>query len=187
MKKILVMGALCLFTAGTLMAQGVGVGIKGGLNFASLDADTDASSRTGIHFGAYAKVMPTDKFGVQAELFYSVQGASDFGNVKATVDANYVNIPILLRISPVPILNLHAGPQFGILLSADQDGTDIKDTLNGSDLSLAVGAGLDLPMGLNLTLRYIKGLSDISDDNTDSIKNNIFQISVGFDLIGLGK
>lgn len=188
MKKTIILCAVCLFSASTVFAQGFGVGIKGGLNFASLDGVSNNSSRTGIHFGAYAKVMVNDKFGIQGEAFYSVQGSeTTVATVKQTIDANYINIPILLRISPVPILNIHAGPQFGLLLNADQGGQDIKDQLKGSDVSAAIGAGLDLPMGLNFTLRYIKGLSDINDGGGSSVKNNIFQVSVGFDLIGLGK
>lgn len=186
MKKTIIVCALCVLSMSTVFAQGFGVGLKGGLNFSSIDGIEDNSSRTGFHFGAYGRVNLTKSLGIQGEALYSIQGSkATIGNVKETIDANYLNVPILLRISPLPILNFHVGPQFGILLSESEIAAD---TFKGSDVSLAVGAGIDLPLGLNFALRYVKGLSDISDvGGTDSFKNNTFQVSVGFDLIGLGK
>jgi hypothetical protein len=71
----------------------------------------------------------------------------------------------MLRYSPVKVFNLHAGPQFGMLLSAKQecDGNseDIKDGLKGLDFGLGIGAGVDLPMGLGFSARYVAGLSNI--------------------------
>ena len=189
MKRLLIISAFCLGAVFTSKAQGVGFGIKGGVNLASLSGDgvTDASNRTGIHFGAYARVK-LGGIGLQPEAYYSAQGAEvSFANVKQAVDANYLNIPILLRFNPVPILNFHIGPQFGILMSADQAGQDIKDSLKSSDLSAAVGAGLDLPFGLNFPLRYVRGLSSINGDGDESIKNNTFQVSVGYDFVKIGK
>lgn len=180
------MSLLIVFTSN---AQGVGFGIKGGLNMASLSGDdaSDLSSRTGIHFGAYLRIK-MGAIGLQPEAYYSVQGAKlDFGQVKETLSANYLNIPVLLRFSPAPIINFHVGPQFGILMSANLADEDIKDTFKSSDISAAVGVGLDFPFGLNFTLRYVKGLSSISEDSTDSVKGNTFQISLGYDLVKLGK
>jgi len=192
-----------LAVSATTFGQGFGFGLKGGLNFGNVDFDdatlsSAASSTTGFHIGAFAKLMITDKIGVQPEIFYSVQGTdlefniAGVGNVKSQIDINYLQVPILLRISPAPIINFHIGPQFGILLKAESDdGTDVEDVkedFKSGDFALAVGAGLDLPMGLSLTLRYVKGLSDSSDDTAvSSAKNNMFQVSVGFQLIGLGK
>lgn len=181
--------AIMFMAAATTFGQGIGVGLKGGLNFAKLDA-SGASSKTGFHLGAFAKLMITDKIGIQPEAFYSIQGSNlDAGTISQELNINYLQVPVLLRFNPISILNIHAGPQFGILLKAESDSggvtTNIKDDLKNSDFAIAVGAGLDLPMGLSLALRYVKGVSEVADDSSD--KNNMFQISVGYQLFGLGK
>jgi hypothetical protein len=188
MKKLCVLAAVSLLIVFSSNAQGVGFGIKGGLNMAKLSGDalSEPSNRTGMHFGAYLRIK-MGGIGLQPEAYYSVQGTKlTSGTIKETIDANYLNVPILLRFSPVPILNFHVGPQFGILMSASDIDGDIKDQLKSSDISAAVGAGLDFPFGLNFTVRYVKGLTSISE-NGDSFKNNTFQVSIGYDLVKLGK
>jgi hypothetical protein len=114
-------------------------------------------------------------------------------------DANYsyVNIPIILKLYLIGGLNLQAGPQFGFVTKAEQEfpdingaitTEDIKDQLKGMDLSAALGLGWDLPFGLTLDARYNLGLSDISDfEGSQTAKNQVFQLSVGFKLIKFGK
>ena len=87
-------------------------------------------------------------------------------------------------------LNLQAGPQFGVLTTADDEsGNDLKDFYKGSDLSAALGAGWDAPFGLQFSARYVFGLSDINDTSLSSaeFKNKTFQIAVGYSLFKLGK
>jgi hypothetical protein len=56
------------------------------------------------------------------------------------------------------------------------------------DLSAALGLGWDLPFGLTIDARYNLGLSDISDfEGSETAKNQVFQLSVGFKLIKFGK
>jgi hypothetical protein len=72
-------------------------------------------------------------------------------------------------------------------MSAKQEDEDIKDGLKGLDLGAGVGVGVDLPMGLNFTARYVIGLSNIADDvdGTDvEVKNNVIQFSVGYRIVG---
>ncbi|MEQ6119225.1 porin family protein [Reichenbachiella sp. MALMAid0571] len=187
MKKLGVLAALCLLVVFGSSAQGIGVGIKGGLNMSTLSDIENNATKTGFHFGAYARIK-LGGIGLQPEAYYSAQGSKiDAGTIKESIDTKYLNIPVLLRFNPVPVLNFHLGPQFGVLMGAEDADGDIKDQLKSSDLSAVVGAGIDLPFGLNFTLRYVKGLSKVNDAGTDSVKNNTFQISVGYDLVKLGK
>ena len=190
MKKLCVLAAISLLIVFSSNAQGVGFGIKAGLNMAKLNSYefSDPSNRTALHFGAYLRVK-MGAIGLQPEAYYSIQGGEfSVGAAKESIDAKYINIPILLRFSPIPVLNFHFGQQFGLLMNAsDINKDDIKDQLKSSDLSAVVGIGLDLPFGLNFSLRYVKGLSDISDFADYKGKNTTFQISVGYDLVKLGK
>jgi len=92
-----------------------------------------------------------------------------------------------LKLYTVFGLNLQVGPQFGFLSKAEFDGDNVKDSFKNSDTSLALGVGWDLPLRLSIDARYNLGLSDISDDpNFDTIKNQVWQISVGFKLFNFG-
>ena len=65
--------ALFVFTMGA-NAQGIGIGIKGGLNLAKLDGIENAENRTGLHAGAYVN-LNLGGISIQPELLYSAQGA----------------------------------------------------------------------------------------------------------------
>ena len=190
MKKSFFTLTLIAFCAYGALAQGISGGLKAGVNFANQKwsgggFSASADARTGFHAGGYLNIGFSENFAVQPELIYNAVGAK-FGDVKWNTD--YLSIPVMLKYSPAPIFNIHAGPQFGLLLSAKQDDVDVKDGMKGMDLGLGFGAGVDLPMGLGITARYVMGLSNISEEADDiedvSVKNTAFQISVSYKLFG---
>ncbi len=196
MKKSFFTLTLIAFCAYGALAQGISGGLKAGLNLANQKVSVSGFSgngdaRTAFHIGGYLKFAVSEKFGVQPELLYNSVG------MKSGDDAlkkNYISIPVMLRYNPVAIFNVHVGPQFGFLMSAKSDdgdeSTDVKDAYKGLDLGLGIGAGVDLPMGLGFTARYVLGLSNISEDYEDidigdfTMKNNVFQVSVTYKLFG---
>jgi len=186
MKKISIL-AVCLFGFIVGTNAQVALGIKGGLNFANVDADDafgDPDSKTGYHFGAFLEVG-LGGIHLQPELLFSVKGTDD-------VDLSYVEVPILLKKNFAKVLNVHFGPQFGFLTSAegdlDADGSDedIKDFFKSSDLSAVIGAGVNAPFGLTAGIRYVYGLSDVWDNDLldTEIKNRTTQIYVGWKFAG---
>ncbi|MBL7865114.1 MAG: PorT family protein [Cyclobacteriaceae bacterium] len=169
---------------GAAFAQAsVSIGLKGGLNFANVNTTSVSAaynSRTGYHAGAFVNVKLT-KLAIQPEVIYSVQG----GDAAAgNLEFGYINIPILLKFYLVGGLNLQAGPQFGFLSSATQGGVDYKSLYESSDMSVALGAGFDIKKFV-IDARYNLGLSDV-DKQTTEMKNQVFQLSVGFKLFKLG-
>lgn len=189
MKKLFSL-LLGLLVGGVAFAQ-VSGGVKAGANFANLEFSSGGysvspDSRTSLHLGAWLAANISGNLAIQPELLYSSQGASFSSD--ELYKLSYINIPVLLRYNFAEIANLHAGPQFGLLLSAeaedDGDTQDIKDDLKGSDVGLAIGGGVDLPMGLGFGLRYVIGLSDISDFDSGDIKSKVFQIYASFRLFG---
>ena len=38
------------------------------------------------------------------------------------------------------------------------DDEDVKDDYKGTDIGVAAGVGIDLPMGLNFGFRFVKGM-----------------------------
>lgn len=180
MKKIITLFFLC--APAILLAQGVGVGIKAGVNFANVDAeDVSTKSITSFHAGVYANLNLTDKFGVTPELLWTGYG-SEVEDVK--FETTYISVPVMLRYKLIPLLHIEAGPQFNFLTKAEFDGDDYKDQLKKNDISACFGAGVNLPMGFNGGLRYVLGLSNISDVEDVEIKNRVLQIYVGWTLFG---
>lgn len=145
-----------------------------------------------MNAGLYLTVMVSETFGVQPELLYNSVGSKiAFGSDDIVSQLDYLTVPVMLRYNPVKVFNIHAGPQFGFLMSAkdkyDGDSEDAKDRYKGLDLGLGVGAGVDLPMGLGISARYVLGLSNIAeleDGEEGSLKNNVIQLSVSYRLFG---
>lgn len=184
MKKLSLLVVLVAFTMATALAQ-IGLGIKGGVNFANVDIqDVSTDSKTGFHFGAFVEVG-LGGIHLQPEVLFNTKGASIEGT--DDLDLTYLEIPILLKKNFAKVLNIHLGPQFGILTKAeDSDGNDVKDFLKGSDISAVFGAGVDLPGGLGGGARYVLGLGDISEQEFSSVdvKNRTFQIYIQYKLFG---
>ena len=198
MKKVFFI-ALCL--VGIVLQSngqaGFRLGLKGGLNFANLDTDTDLDSRTGFHAGAFATIK-ISKVAIQPELIFSQQGAQfELGGLDLESNFSYLNVPVMLKLYLVGGLNVQVGPQFGFLLSGDQEAPDIngniteadvQDFYKSSDFSVGLGAGIDLPFDLTVDARYNLGISEIDDDESiDATRNQVFQVSVGYRFISLGK
>ena len=186
MKKLFIMALLTLGFTFITNAQEVSFGVKGGANLANfVGDDLSADMKLGPHFGALAEIMFTDKFGVQPELIFSVQGAQqDFGDETLKENLNYINLPIMAKYYVTKGLSLEAGLQFGTLLSAkikvDGETEDVED-IKGLDISFGTGVGYKLDSGLNFTLRSNFGLSNIyKDSDDDKIRNSVLQFSVGY-------
>jgi len=182
MKKIfLSVLFVAIATFGFTQAK-VEIGLKAGLNLAELSGNDNVAGDniTAFHGGAYG-LIKISKIGIQPEVLFSKRGNDE-------VDLGYLDIPVMLKFYVAGGLNLQAGPQFGVLLNAeDSDGADVKGLLKSSDMSAAVGAGVDLPMGLSVTGRYIIGISDVNDSvGGGEIKGNTFQFSVGYRLFKVG-
>jgi hypothetical protein len=177
-----------------LHAQGLDFGIKAGVNIAnekySGDFDTDTKAIVLFHGGVFVTWMFSEKLGLQPEVLFSMQGSEEDG-YDYKVITNYINIPVLVRYNITDMFSVHAGPQFGILLSAEGESNgykqDLKEYYKTSDIGLAIGAEADdLPLNLGVGVRYILGLSNNAEDDIDyedaSVKSGVIQIYVKFRL-----
>ena len=230
MRRLLVaVCVLFLLPKGASAQLKVEIGAKAGLNLAGLGLSSDGklsgvnyNGRTGFHLGAYGLIRK-GKFGVQPEIVFSQQGQSyntpNYSGLRSNLD--YINVPIIFKYYPTGGISLQVGPQFGFLMSAKGDlvtitpspngpslsvpnsnlNKDLKSYLNSTDFSIAFGAGLDLPLGLNLTFRYNYGVSNINkypgtsgsgsfDSPLFSVaktQNQVIQISISKKLLKIGK
>jgi hypothetical protein len=180
MKKLLLLLILIVGVYTFTRAQGVDFGLKVGLNMATLSGDVeDMDIKSAIHAGAFLNLKLNDKFAISPEILFSQQGAK---TDEGTLGLDYVNIPVLVKINPVKVFNIHFGPQFGFLMTAREDSNDVKDLFKSSDLSIAGGLGLDLPLGITAGARYNVSLGNIMDNEDFKMTNQYFQIYVGYRL-----
>ena len=202
MKRITITALLAFAVLSAYSQAEVALGLKAGPNFANINTDATAGenykSRTGFHGGAFVLFKLT-KIGIQPEVIFSQQGSTvEFNNEDYNANFTYLNIPVMLKLYLAAGLNLQLGPQFGFVTKATQEfpdpitgdvtEEDIKDELKGSDLSLGLGAGWDLPFGLTVDARYNLGLSKINDkSSSQEAKNQVFQVSLGYKIFRLGK
>ena len=194
-KQFITVLFLIILGSSSAFSQKLEVGLKGGSNFATqkLSSIQGVESIAGYHIGGFVYFKLPFLFGIQVEGQYSTQG-SEF-QVNQIINKNnlsYLNIPILIRNDFGPF-NFHFGPQFGLLtdakLSVDGIKNNFKNQLLERDFSFVAGLGIRLPANLGLTLRYVKGLTNISDANiiNAETKNTMFQISLKYSIINWGK
>jgi hypothetical protein len=193
-KKLILTVIVTTFLGAGAYAQ-VSGGLKLGANFANQkiysDFNVTLQNRTSFHAGFYATITISESLGLQPELMYSSIGSKfEVGGAGSIVNKiDYLTMPLLLRYNPVPIFNIHGGPQFGFRLSAkvgsDGDYGDNKENIYASEMAMAIGAGVDLPMGLGFSARYVFGLSNVAKtDNGDTMRNKVIQLSMMYKLFG---
>ena len=197
MKKTFFTLTIIAFCAGGALAQGISGGIKLGANFANQKMDFEGfdfspKSRTSLHGGFFLTIMMSETFGIQPELLYNSVGSKiEFMGENGISRLNYLSVPLMLRYNPVPVFNIQVGPQFGFLLSAEDEydgqSEDVKEDYKQLDLGVGIGAGVDLPMGIGLSARYVMGLSNIADiEDAEDLKvtNTTVQLSLTYKLFG---
>ena len=192
-KKSISIFFLLLLILNSSFSQKLELGIKGGTNFATqkLSNITGVESVTGYHIGGFLYFKLPILFGIQVEGQYSTQGSEfQVGQIINKNNLRYINVPILIRNDFGPF-NFHFGPQFGILTDAinlNSVKSSIKDQFLGRDFSIVAGLAVRLPANLGISLRYVKGLKNITDPNISNVdtKNTMFQLSLKYSLIQWG-
>jgi hypothetical protein len=161
----------------------VSLGLKAGANFQQMTGSGfDDGYKVGVFGGAFVGVSK-NKIGVQVEgLVKSVKvDMATSGFVKST----YLDVPVLFTYRLIPRVSLQVGPQYTMLLSAENNANlDVKSNFKSSEISGALGLEVRLPVHLTAGARYIMGFSDVNNNKiataTDSWRNRSIQVYVGF-------
>ncbi|MDO9511163.1 MAG: porin family protein [Bacteroidales bacterium] len=203
--KIRALSVLIIIFVFVLSSSGqITLGPKIGLNLSRLSANLDEvttsikeEGKSGFQIGAFARVG--GKTYLQPELLYSVRGGSysysDAAGklVTGSYDFNSIDIPVLVgyKIINVPFLNMRifAGPIISFKTKETSKFTidGIEQTFERNNLSSAnwganIGAGIDFLM-FTFDVRYELGVKNISGETGESLKNNIFNISLGWKIL----
>ena len=116
----------------------IDLGIKVGLNYVNVSGIDDFNQRQGISAGLFAGARLGDKLGFQIDALYSQQGAEvdqSISQVISEFNLDYISIPIVLKYYLTESVNIHAGPQLGILLNEETN--VFNQTINSVEANTA--------------------------------------------------
>ena len=215
-----------MLSAITTNAQ-VSFGVKAGLNVSSInnlvpssigfDGDfTSSKVKLGGQIGMYAIIHFSKILDFQPEFLFSMKGFNyedayyeappptpgATGNSiieKSRLSLNYIEIPLLLRISPAKNFFILSGPYLGILAMASTtttysnggSWTDLaysfpftgSKEFKSMDYGVALGLGFKAEKGFTMGLKYSQGLSSIfSTDAKMQNLNSVYQLCVGYEF-----
>jgi len=180
---------ICAFLYASSNAQLIPrMGIKAGLNSANISG-IETSSINDFHAGIFLN-MKIVFVGLQAEALYSRMGAD---LQSGTISNDYLQFPVVAKLFIIPgLLNIQGGVQYSVLVNSVFAGNDIKTSFSNGDWGVPLGLELEVFNRLQITGRYIFGLSDIkgADANNipgvgnDELTNQLFQLSLGWKFGG---
>ncbi|SEH29943.1 porin family protein [Chryseobacterium culicis] len=197
MKKQLL--SICIVLGTMTFAQssdGPRFGLKAGGNLSSFTGG-DSKSKIGFYAGAFVNVPLSESFSIQPEVVYSQQGAKakdDYEMATYTIknmqqNLGYINVPIMLQYNATPELYFEAGPEFGLLVSAQAKGdingstykANNKDNLKNFNFGAGIGLGYKFTPHLGVNVRYVAGLTKVlKNEFGDSSKNTNFQLGINY-------
>lgn len=178
MKNYFIAFIMTMMITGTLSAQNVNIGVKGGLNVYNI-TNTDYDQKAGIHLGILGHIHIADHWAFQPEIVYSSQGARREANNRLNLD--YLNVPLLAQYMFDNGFRLQAGPQVGILMNAKtivgETKLDVGDEYKNLDLGFSLGASyVHPPSGFGIDARYNLGLTNLRVN--PEYRNNGFQFGL---------
>lgn len=182
MKKLLLTVAVVLLASGAF-AQ-VRFGVKAGALWTNVSNLEDSKFKLGANGGLILGYDVNDRWGIQTEALYSMQGAQSAGSENLDMKLQYVNVPVMGKIylDSEKYLSIEVGLQVGYLMKADYkyDGStySVEENMKRWDYSLAFGASGTIGH-FGLQMRGNVGLSDIMDEESDDhFKNEVVQVAL---------
>ncbi|UCC71066.1 MAG: outer membrane beta-barrel protein [Gemmatimonadota bacterium] len=199
---------VALVATPSLAQMDLTAGVKAGVDFANLGADTDQligvspDSKFGFSFGGFFGIQLHEYFMVQADGQYVQKGAS-FSEAGDEIDANVdyiefmfpatLTIPTQGNITP----RVYAGPaiafEVGCNISGEEGGASIEidcETFGvetkSVDFGLFFGGGIDVSVGsgaVMLDVLYNLGLTNVNDtpgEEDFDVTNQNIQIVAGY-------
>ena len=181
---------------------GVQWGIKLGPNFSSWTGDDaepsgseDKKMKIGLHGGVFVMIPISSMFYFQPELLYSGEGVKyEDDEEKATITANYLNLPLSLRLQTTSGFYLVFGPQIGFSIGGKakyefmgQESEEDLEDLRGMILSGLIGAGFKSTSGFGVYARYAHGFSKVFDfdgDDDPDVNGSTISLSLFYMLGG---
>ncbi|TDW96019.1 porin family protein [Dinghuibacter silviterrae] len=184
-------------------AQSFHLGATLGDNLSKINGTSfNTAFKSGFLAGAYAQIRIGSHWGIQPEVLFiqsNTKTDSSFNQIYSSVAANpgqlkdvhlnYLGIPVLLTYRILKIIDLQAGPQFGILLNNDKTLLQNGQTaFKGGDVTILTGAEVHI-LRLRVYARYGWGLGNINNisasdaTKSDTWKNQSIQLGLGINIL----
>ena len=193
MKKLLLFAFLstCFFANAQ---EKLGIGIKVGQNFSSVNSVAVDRHSASFHGGVTFQVGINDKISLVPEVLLSQTKLSTNPSIvnllgstynPETYHLSYLMVPLLVQVKPFSNLLLQAGPQYGILIDQKKDGIENAQlAFKEGEFSFVGGAKVNLG-GFFVYGRYVVGLQDISAlQDQAKWKTRQWQLGIGMNLFG---
>jgi hypothetical protein len=197
MRLFATLGVLLCVGSHSASAQGLGKGVRGGVNFSTTDTTGEGQMAPdwllrGV-FGGYVTWRALSWMELQPEALYSLKGAKvEESGIAAKLLLDYIDFPVLARFSRgTPNARswyVIGGPSFGYLLRARTradfgsatEEIDVIEDVGRFDFGIVAGGGLEFGR-IVIDGRYTHGLSDLDKDTSDDVKvrNRGVSLTVG--------
>jgi hypothetical protein len=191
MKKYILSLTLLIAACVSARAQ-FSLGIKGGVNYSTIDADNlKNSSVAGYQAGAFLRLGGAVY--LQPEVYVSSTGGEFHSNdngLSGNVKFTNLDVPVLVgaRFGPKNLnFRLMAGPVFTSILNTNENldqnfNIAYNDFRNykSSTIDFQAGAGVDIG-AITADLRYQGGLNDVNDNHSQ--RQNLWALSIGFKIL----
>lgn len=195
---VIVVSSMMLFG----FAEGVGFGIKAGMNIANMRSDRSALSFARLRFcgGGFLAVGLGDIFVIQPEALYTQKGVRwhviswTFESLQETYELDYIEIPLLVKLV-LPIKggikpNLFCGPYFAINVNAKygyvtpiaSEELDYDEYVKDIDYGIVFGGGVDFALKKGKIVfdgRYTSGWITTMEDGPDQ-RNKVLSLMLGY-------
>jgi len=157
--------------------------IFAGLNLATKTGYPDYTPTPGVLLGVQTQVSNlSDDVSLGIGAAFSMQGGKykstdyipggNYGESTSTSRLNYLNFPILARYQRQRHgFFAEAGVQPGLLLSAKDNGANIKDDVKKVDVGIPIGVGYQLKNKVGVGLRITPGLINVNKDEQYKNRN----------------
>ncbi len=191
-----------------LYAQ-LGIGLKGGINFANVTgaSSINPGSQSGFVAGAFLAPHSKSIIASRTELLFSRQGYSfKSGTTTGNVNLDYIVIPQFMAINITKFVQLQFGVQMAFLLNAKADSTSGQGSTgqypgalsyyNKFDYGFGAGVEVHPVAGLLIGARYNVSIGKLyASAETGQVptfsaadaKNNIVQVFTGWIFGGKSK
>ena len=163
-----------------------------------------SQNRTGLFAGVAVGIPLNEQITVEPGVYYTqkgyelrgelgIKGVEFLGaNARARLQANYIDIPVLLKVNLGGGLNIFAGPQVSYLTNATlktsagvlgfnlfNSNIDASNQFNKWDMGVSGGAGYEFKNGFSIAASYDYGLSRMDANNNINSFNNTIKVGVG--------
>ena len=179
-KKIILAAALAATASFAQISFGVHAG--GNMNNVWGDDTENSEAAIGFNFGGAIKVsLPLLPLTVEANVLADMRTYEmEYAITDYRVTQWNVDLPVLVRFSPLPILFVEAGPQFSFNLSQsaeDSAGDEIKlfDDLmpmNSFEFDIVAGVGTGIIPFIDVDFRVVLGMTDIFEEKDGLTKGS---------------